>query len=116
MLAIQGNYYRNLELKKVELALSIDFNAFQNVAYNESERKLNFSNALDSINYQFYDNYTIRAQDTISIGFNDVIVFFEGETITKYPKVDAIKLTHFESEIKSTLFVYKLNDASVYMN
>ncbi|TXD83549.1 hypothetical protein ESY86_09575 [Subsaximicrobium wynnwilliamsii] len=115
MLAIQGNYQTNLELNTLETSLWLDFNRYSKITYDELEDELKFSTELDSISYRFYDKRIIKDRDTFSVHIKQKIFFLDAEEKEK-GNIDAMKLEMPDSYQNKKLFVFKTNDAKLYMN
>jgi type II secretory pathway component PulJ len=114
MFAIQENYNRSLELNKLETILWLDFNRFSHIRHDALEDELILKNELDSIFYSFSKNYIIREQDTFSIPLEQKKLFFDG-VLSKDSNVDGIKLRTTKRFQSRELFVYKKNDATLFM-
>lgn len=114
MIAIQRNYNMNLELKKLETSLWLDFNRYSKIEYDAIENQLLLKHELDSIVYTFSKAFVVKKQDTFPIPIEQKEFYFAG-IISKTKKVDAIKLTTTKSVAGRKLFVFKKNDATLYM-
>jgi hypothetical protein len=115
MFAIQENYGKTLELNKLETSLWLDFNRYSKISYNDIENELKFSTELDSVVYQFNEKNTIKGSDTFSIQIKNRQFYFDGEQSTNN-QIDAIKLEASKEYQNQILFVFKTNDATLYMN
>jgi hypothetical protein len=115
MFAIQENYSNNLELNKLETSLWLDFNRYSKISYNEIEEELKFSTELDSIVYQFNEKNIVKGNDTFSIQIKNRQLYFDGD-LSNNKQIDAIKLETSKEYLNQTLFVFKSNDATLYMN
>lgn len=115
MFAIQENYKKSLELNKLETALWLDFNRYSKITYNEIENELKFSTEIDSISYRFNENGIIKEQDTFSIRLKNKHLYFDGN-LSNNSQIDAIKLETTKEFQNQSLFVFKSNDATLYMN
>lgn len=113
--SIQNNSNQKTELIKLEASLWLDFNRFPKLKYNDFNNELKFYSRVDSIRYSFKKKYIIRREDTFRVAIQRKLFYFNGKIIQN-GQLDAIKL---EDTIKSqnhTLFIYKKNDASLYLN
>lgn len=115
MLAIQENYNKSLEINKLETSLWLDFNRYSKIEYDTLENELKFSTALDSVTYQFLDNKIVKAQDTFAIQIQENKYYFEGNIINN-GQIDAIKLETSKDFQNQQSFIFKQNDATVFMN
>jgi hypothetical protein len=115
MFAIQENYSKNLELNKLETSLWLDFNRYSKITYNDIENELKLSTELDSIMYQFNEKNIVKGSDTFSIQINNKHLYFDGE-LSDNNLIDAIKLEASKDYQNQVLFVFKSNDATLYMN
>ncbi len=115
MLAIQSNYNKSLEVQKLETSLWLDFNRYPNIRYDAIENELILKHELDSISYQFSEEHIVKAQDTFSIPLETKQFYFDG-VISETNKVDAIKLRTTKAYQNRELFIFKKNDATIYMD
>lgn len=112
--AIQQNYYKSTEINKLKTALWIDFNRYQDIKYNALNNELLLKNELDSVSYRFSEDYIVSDIDTFRIKLEAKQIFFNG-LISKTNKVDAIKIKTSKSNRSQELFIFKKNDATVYI-
>ncbi len=110
--AIEQNLYLNTELNRLEQALWIDVNSYGKLYYSENELK--FKSKIDSINYQFQSNYVLRNKDTFNIKLGNKTIYFKGSSIKK-GKVDGIKLELPQQYKNQSLFIFKYNDATEFI-
>ncbi|MFD2916845.1 PulJ/GspJ family protein [Psychroserpens luteus] len=115
MLAIQNNYNKSLELNKLETSLWLDFNRYSKISYNEIEDELKFSTEIESVVYKFHQGNIIKDRDTFAIQLLNKQIYFDGE-LSDDSSIDAIKLETTKAFQNQKLFVYKSNDATLYMN
>ncbi|WP_290698296.1 prepilin-type N-terminal cleavage/methylation domain-containing protein [Lacinutrix sp.] len=115
MLAIQDNYNKSLELNKLETVLWLDFNRYSKIEYNNLEKELKFSTELDSMTYRFLESKVIKEQDTFAIQLQQKKYYFEGDIISN-GQIDALKLETTKDFQNQQLFIFKQNDATVFMN
>lgn len=115
MVGIQNNFIKNTELNKLEQSLWIDFNRYPNIIYDALEDEIKFTNAMDSITYQFNGTYIIKATDTFHIQLQSKILFFDGNEV-RTGGIDALKLETSKTFQNQPLFIFKDNDATPFIN
>ncbi|WP_037052560.1 PulJ/GspJ family protein [Psychroserpens burtonensis] len=115
MFAIQNNYNTSLELNKLETSLWLDFNRYSKITYDDIEDEMKFSSELDSVVYQFRQDFIVKEKDTFSIQLQNKQMYFDGEQSIN-GQIDAIKLETMKEFQNQKLFVYKTNDTTLYMN
>lgn len=113
--SIQSNLISNTELDKLEQSLFLDFNRYSNIIYDDTNDKIIFKNSLDSVSYVFHRSCVIKSTDTLRVPLEEKNVFLDGKrTVTG--QLDAIKLRTTKSFLDKTIFIFKKNDASHFMN
>ncbi|NER12972.1 hypothetical protein GWK08_05945 [Leptobacterium flavescens] len=115
MNGIQQNFIASDEVRKLEQSLWIDFNRYSRVHYDPQEEKLQLQNELGSVAYDFEEGSIIREQDTLHIKREEMIFYLHGKE-TVQGAVDAIEIITSKEFLNKTIFVYKQNDATHYMN
>lgn len=115
MLAIQANYNKNQELQKLETSLWLDLNRYPNIRYNFNEDRLVLKNELDSVSYSFSKEFIVKVEDTFDIALETKQFYFDG-ILSKTNKVDALKLQTTKVYQNRELFIFKKNDATLYMD
>lgn len=115
MATIQKNFNHTTELNKLEQSLWLDFNRYSRITYDSVENKIQFTSELDSVTYQFNEKNIIKALDTFHIELSSKTLFFDGELIETGP-MDALKLETSKTFQNQHLFVFKKNDANLYMD
>ncbi len=115
MYSIQNNFNKNTELNKLEQFLWIDFNRYSNIKFNVNYNELIFTSEMDSISYKFTTDYIIKNLDTINIQLQNKSFFFDGEKIIK-GQIDAIEIEASKAFQNQRLFVFKQNDATLFVN
>ncbi|EGV42228.2 type II secretion system protein [Bizionia argentinensis JUB59] len=115
MISIQQNYTNTTKFKKLETSLWLDFNRYSKIEYSSLENELKFSTAIDSVMYQFSDNYIIKGIDTFPVPIQQKQFYFDGEFM-EHGQIDAIKLETEKTFQNQQLFIFKNNDANAYMN
>ncbi len=114
MLSIQKNYQKNTSLTNLETILCLDFNQHTNITFNSLEHQLTFISPLDTIRYQFSEQYISREKDTFYIPIADKQFYFKGG-ICSEGKIDAIQLVPKKPFHTHKLFVFKYNDAATHI-
>lgn len=115
MKAIQKNLDFTMELNKLEQSLNLDFNRFSKIEYDDLNGVLLFSNEMDSKNYVFRENYIVKDLDTFQIELSNKQFYFDGIATTA-GYIDAVKLETSKTTQNQRLFVFKRNDATLYMH
>ena len=62
MRSIEENLKEHTIINKLEVSLSLDFNRFSRINYNDIEKELQFYNEIDTLHYQFNNDYIIKEQ------------------------------------------------------
>ncbi len=115
MHGIQNNFNKNTELNILEESLWLDFNRYFKIKYNAFEDVLIFVTEMDSVKYQFTETYIIKHTDTFNIQLQQKTFYFDGNSVQK-GQVDAIKLETSKDMQNQSLFIFKQNDATLFMN
>ena len=115
MKTIQNNFSQNTEINKLKQSLWLDFNRYNKIVFENREDKLVFSTAIDSIVYKINKKYIVRDIDTFNIQFSSKTLFFDGNA-TEKGHIDAIRLETSKTFQNQKLFIYKQNDATLFMN
>ncbi|MCF6318181.1 MAG: prepilin-type N-terminal cleavage/methylation domain-containing protein [Proteobacteria bacterium] len=115
MHTIQNNFKQNTELNKLEQSLWLDFNRYSKINYDALENELRFATEIDSITYTFNNQYIVKDIDTFHIQINSKTLFFDGN-FTEKGIIDAIKLETSKTFQNQKLFVFKQNDATLFMD
>jgi len=115
MISIKHNYTNTTLLNKLETSLWLDFNRYSKITFDNLENELKFTNAVDSITYQFLDDFVVKELDTFPLILESKHFYFDGEFV-KQGQIDAIKLGTQKAFQNQQMFVFKINDANAYMN
>ena len=115
MQGIQGNYERNTELNLLRQSLWIDFNTYERVYYDGKQGELLFENPLGQLRYQIEENNVIKGRDTFDIKWKSQKFYFENIE-RSLGEIDAINFETTMEMGNRTLFVYKNNGATTYLN
>ncbi|CAD0009692.1 PulJ/GspJ family protein [Flavobacterium salmonis] len=110
---IQTNFDKTSTLALFEQRLWLDFNEPHNIIYNKNE--LILISEIDTINYSFRENFTMRNQDTIKLKITPNKAFFKGKEITN-GTIDAISIFTDTELPDYAIFVSKKNDITLFMN
>jgi len=109
--SIQKGYESNDKFILLEQQLTIDFNRYPVIYFNEQAETLKFKSPIDSTTYKLVAPYIIRQDDTLTNQLGDKELYFLGDKTLK-GEIDAIKLILKKDSKESELFVYKPGDAS----
>jgi len=112
---IENNYSRTTELMQFKHSLWLDFNNYEIARYIPHERKLFLKSEIDSISYIFNDQNIIKNRDTLKLSLTIDKLFFKGIE-TKEGIIDGIRFTNNESPTNQSIFFFKKNDASQFIN
>ncbi|MCK0115175.1 type II secretion system protein J [Gelidibacter sp. F63206] len=115
MKKIQGNLELSMELNKLEQSFNLDFNRFSKIEYDHIEDALLFSSELEDRTYFFGSDYIIKDKDTFHIRLHQKQFYFDGDEIV-FGKIDALKLETTKATQNQVIFVFRQNDATLYMN
>ena len=115
MSSIQNNLTKNTELNKLEQALSIDFNRYSNIKYNKIDNELIFTSEMDTVSYEFTEDSILKNLDTFNIQLQNKTFFFNGNKVHN-GEIDAINIETSKTFQNQQLFVFKQNDATLFMN
>lgn len=111
---IKTNFKNQQQYQLLERLLWKDFNSY-NISYSPIEDTFLMTNAIDTITYDFSNDYILRQNDTIFINFPDKSLFLDGKEVTK-GTIDAMKLYTNPTYNFKQVFIYKQNDAAFYLN
>jgi type II secretory pathway pseudopilin PulG len=114
MIVIQQNYLNQTNLKKLETSLWLDFGRYNSVYYASTENELKFSNEIGSLTYKFMGGYVIRETDTFATLIKSKELFFEAKKIDQ-GFVDALRIVTDNATQNQKLFIFKNNDATIFM-
>lgn len=115
MYDIQANFNKNIKLNTLEQVFWLDFNRYSNIRYDVINNELMFASGIDTTTYKFTREFIIKEQDTFNIPAENKTFFFDGNEVIS-GQIDAIKLETSKSFQKQILFVFKQNDAVIYLN
>ncbi|AWX43272.1 hypothetical protein HME9304_00259 [Flagellimonas maritima] len=109
---IQVNYEERTTDNLLRQALWIDFNLYSDIYFFQQERILTLTNEMDKKEYFFRNGYVLNKKDTLFTDFKISKIFLLGDEVGN-GKLDAIELVN---DANHTLFVYKRNAATDFMN
>ncbi len=110
---IQQNFKNNIELRTVEQILWNDFNKNEVIIETKNNHLICIS-PLDTVIYQFKENYVLRDTDTLKISIEQKGFFIDmKEALTS---VDAVEIKLSKEFQNKQLFIFKTKAASYYMN
>ncbi len=112
--SIQYTYEKQQEIQHLERMLFGDLNQHEGV-YDDAKKQLLFENSTDSLRYVFLKDVVVRNGDTIPLGLTLKELYLHGQKI-KNGVIDAIELEFSDTFSTNSIFVYKKNDASHYMD
>ncbi len=112
--SIQNNYSEITKIRLLEEQITVDFNKYHDINFDHNNRVLSLKNPIDSIFYSFDDSILLRNRDTLVHDAYSKDFFFAGDLIQS-GKVDAIKIEFLNRKIDSFIFIFKENDATLYM-
>ncbi len=115
MFVIQNNYNQAAKFNTLKQSLWIDFHKYTDVRYDNKNERLIFSSEVDSASYQLNMKEIISERDTFNLQIAKKTLFFNGNPVNQ-GNVDAIKIELTKEFQSKTLFVFKTNDATVFMN
>ncbi|MBD0833795.1 PulJ/GspJ family protein [Aestuariibaculum sediminum] len=113
--SIRENFNNDTELSRLEQSLLIDFNKYSKVEFHADEHKMVLKHELDSVSYQLNESFLIKSEDTFKVSVKNFKLFFDGNGVQE-GVLDAIRLETLDSPGNNTLFVYKINDATPFIN
>jgi len=115
MLAIQKNFNQTTELNKLEQSLWLDFNRFPKIRFDPMEEQIKLISEMDSITYQFTEKNIIKGSDTFNIELASKTFYLDGKP-NNHGNIDALKLETSKSSKNQHLFIFKKNDATLYLD
>ncbi len=115
MTRIQYNFNNHTAINALEQALYIDFNRYGNIEYWDTDNTLRLSTEIETRVYKFTETSIIRDTDTFHIQIEKKQLFFNGNEVNQ-GIIDAIKLETSKTFQNQTLFLFKENDATPFMN
>ena len=112
--AINTNNNQTTEIRLLERALWQDFNR-HNLFFNAKQQQLHCISEIDTVQYTFKKEYTIRNADTLDVVVFKTTTYLDGATTTNN-NIDAIELQLSKEKADKTVFIYKIKDATYYIN
>ena len=114
MRGIQDHYAQKTTENRLRQALWIDFNTYSQIVCFPEKRIVSLTHELNRITYHFYQGYVLRDKDTFYTDFTLEKLYFQGEEVTG-GTIDALELTPSRKKNGKTIFVYKVNTATDFM-
>lgn len=114
MRAIDYNLETATEVNLMEQALTLDFNTYNQMEIT-SPGHLTFKNELDSVSYDFKKDILIRESDTFAIKIGDTKFFLDNKPVIS-GRFDAVHIIVNPQDWQHDIFIYRQNDAQIYMN
>lgn len=111
---IQRNFKDQQEIQLLERVLLQDINTHY-AFYQKEKDFLNLESAKDTILYQFEENYILREKDTFHLKIVEKQFLLDNKVV-KTGWVDAMHLEFNQSYSAKNIFIYKIKDASHYLN
>ncbi|WP_340064293.1 hypothetical protein [Ascidiimonas aurantiaca] len=113
--AIRQNFQNQEAVHKFEQRLWLDMHRCNYVYYDNGNNELKMTSAVLTITYTFGDQYVLRNADTLEMAITKKQLYFDGYPVEN-GLVDAIELTTARNFLGRDLFIFKDNDADIYMN
>ena len=104
-----------MEIRKLETILNLDFNRYHNISVDGTDGQMLFASEVDSVKYQLGPNMIAKDLDTFKVQIETLQYYYKGEK-TESGEIDAIKLELTEEFLNQKIFVFKYNDAAIFMN
>ena len=112
---IQRNYNRTSELAFFKQRIWLDFNNYSHINFDSKSNQLILKSETDSIFYNFNQEYILRNTDTLKTKVQIEKLCFEGTNVNS-GRIDAISFIEKKEASDSHFFVFKKNDATLFMN
>ncbi len=112
---ISENYSEITRMQLLEQSLWVDLNSYREIYYNEKDREILFSHEIKTISYKIGVNEIVKESDTFLLKVASSQFYFNGKKVTS-GKIDAIELELGKDNVSRPIFLYKKNDASIYVN
>lgn len=112
---IEKNYNRTTQLAFFKQRMALDFNKNAALFFNSKINELVLKSDLDSVFYNFKDDCVLRNKDTLKTKIQIEKLFFQGNEVSD-GIVDAISFIEKKEASDSHFFMFKKNDASLFMN
>ncbi len=113
MRSIGDNYEYKTQMQSLETALSIDFNTFPTAIWHPKDDIVKVSSPIDERIYQFYTDSIVTDIETYPLKIREKTFYLEGKLVNS-GKIDAIKITFYNTRALHRLFVFKYNDPTIH--
>ncbi|BFP40657.1 prepilin-type N-terminal cleavage/methylation domain-containing protein [Flavobacteriaceae bacterium GF1] len=114
MAGVRKEYGANMEVRLLKQALWKDVRTFSRIYATENGDGLFCDGPGGQIQYLFYRDYIVRANDTFEVAIGHKKYYFMGRPIIS-GEVDALEL-QWNDSIRQPLLVYKINAAESFMD
>ncbi|RDY60786.1 PulJ/GspJ family protein [Flagellimonas nanhaiensis] len=115
MWGIQDNYETKTIENVLQQALWIDFGRHSQIQVTNGNSTLIMANELESTTYYFMKEYVLKDRDTFHTNLKVDKLYFRGDEV-QGGIVDAIELAGVIEGKTKHFFIYKSNDAAIFMN
>ncbi len=112
---LQSNFEQNTTAEKLYQSLWMDMNRYNRLHYDDKRNILSMKNELDSVKYEFADEYITKELDTFSLALKGKKLYLDGKQISR-GTVDAISLSLSKEYQDRQLFIFSKSDATIYIN
>lgn len=106
---IRENFQNTTNHQLMQQRVAVDFNRYHSIRINSSGDGFIMKNSIDSMEYEFRENFLIRNMDTMPLTINQISFFHKGKEVES-GKIDAVKL-YTGNENSGYIFIAKYNDA-----
>jgi len=113
-MVVQKNINNKQEINFFERLLWRDFNTYT-ISYQKKKDLLVLTNDIDSIQYSFFKDYTIREKDTFLVQITSKELFLDGNKVVN-GVIDAIKIKTDPLFGSKKIFIHSSKDATYYLN
>lgn len=111
---LQGNLVESSQIKQLETNILLDFNRYPETYFNEKNEELNFISPIDTLTYWLKEK-VIKNTDTLEIQLYSKQFFFAGKEVD-HGAIDAVKLTFGNDKRNVDIFVFRPNDAKIFID
>jgi Tfp pilus assembly protein PilV len=115
VVTIQNNFQASSQMTLLKQHLWVDFSRHSQITFDPNSRYLVLHSQTDSTFYKFTDENIISEQDTFEIKVAINKVLFQGKPVSS-GNIDAISINEISETDGSNIFVFKKNDATLFMN
>ncbi len=112
---IQKNYSKTNELAFFKQQIWLDFNRNKVIFYDTNHNQLFLKSDKDSLFYTFETDFILRKKDTLKSKIAIEKLYFQGNEVNE-GMIDAISFVEKTASTNTHFFVFKKNDATLFMN